>query len=87
MRKVSGAEQDHSLSKALSYTQLSTITTWMGDNYMLSFAPYLGSLQSNSLQTLQKFLWRRLCVEVPCVYTYIMQKTTCAYPIVHVKVP
>lgn len=68
-------------SEKPSYTQLSMITTWMGDNYMLSFAPYLGFQQSDSMQTLQKFLWRRLCVEVPCVYTYICKKTACAYPI------
>ena len=39
----------------------SLFTMWMGDRYMLGFAPTLIPLESNSLQTLQKlFGWHKL---------------------------
>ena len=45
-------------SQKLSSAWLGLFTTWVGDHYMLGFAPTLIHLESNSLQTLQKlFRW------------------------------
>ena len=64
-------QDESSHSQKPGYAQTSMVTTWMGDHFVLGFAPVPRFVQSDSVQT-TNVLWVKLYfIEVPLYVQYM----------------